>query len=253
MAFTGKSTRQTTPLPKSAEDLSDIIGIVSPYETPLLDHLSDAMNEATGERSDSEVFTALVSVSQQDLSTSPISIADELDYQKQERLRELLRDLENQVINGGRHIPGIIPTLNTHVVQADGGELTESLLNQAIRQVWESQTGPMDTIVVGGFQKRRINSFIVSGREVRDENAPFRSFVSVYESDFGVFRVILSRWVPRDCVLLLDSSKFGVSPVPGRSFHYMPASEREGHITGEYAMNLPQENAHGLIKGLGMN
>ena len=42
MPFTGKATYSAgATLPEIAEDVSDIIALVSPYETPLLDHLGD--------------------------------------------------------------------------------------------------------------------------------------------------------------------------------------------------------------------
>ena len=42
MPFTGKATYgDSGPLAEIAEDVSDIVSIVSPYETPLLDHLGD--------------------------------------------------------------------------------------------------------------------------------------------------------------------------------------------------------------------
>ena len=48
MAFTGKATYSAgTTLPELAEDVSDLVGIVSPYETPLLNALGDPMREAT--------------------------------------------------------------------------------------------------------------------------------------------------------------------------------------------------------------
>jgi len=48
MAFTGKATYSAgTTLPELAEDVSDLVGIVSPYETPLLNTLGDSMREAT--------------------------------------------------------------------------------------------------------------------------------------------------------------------------------------------------------------
>jgi hypothetical protein len=47
MAFTGKATYSAgTTLPELAEDVSDLIGLISPYETPLLDALGDPMREA---------------------------------------------------------------------------------------------------------------------------------------------------------------------------------------------------------------
>ncbi len=47
MSFTGKATYSAgTSLPELAEDVSDIVGIVSPYETPLLDALGDPLKAA---------------------------------------------------------------------------------------------------------------------------------------------------------------------------------------------------------------
>ena len=47
MAFTGKATYSAgTTIPELAEDVSDLIGIVSPYEASLLDALGDPMREA---------------------------------------------------------------------------------------------------------------------------------------------------------------------------------------------------------------
>ena len=47
MSFTGKATYSAgTTLPELAEDVSDLVGIISPYETPLLDALGDPLKEA---------------------------------------------------------------------------------------------------------------------------------------------------------------------------------------------------------------
>ncbi|TVS09485.1 MAG: hypothetical protein EA423_00075, partial [Phycisphaerales bacterium] len=51
MTFTGKTTYGAgADLPELVEDVSDIIGIVSPHETPLLDHLGDAARAAQSTR-----------------------------------------------------------------------------------------------------------------------------------------------------------------------------------------------------------
>ena len=48
MSFTGKATYDAgATLPELIEDVSDIIGIVSPFETPLLDYLGDPKRSAT--------------------------------------------------------------------------------------------------------------------------------------------------------------------------------------------------------------
>ena len=380
MSFTGKATYSSgATLPELAEDVSDLVSIVSPYETPLLDHLgdspraaastyhewledemlpnADAVNDAepgtdatfgvdnetrfrvgdqvrpdgsgelmlvaavnttnhtiTVERgyggttpaalADNQVlhilgnaalegddapdvrftnrlrkgnwtqiFAAAVRVSGSDLAVRKLAVSDELDYQKQERLRELLRDLENTVLNGTapasnqqgsgsvrRTMKGVIPTLATNIFEPGVGgfpsdaDLTEAQLNLAMRLVWERASSRIDAIVVNGYQKRRINSFITSSRAYGANDVAYRDLVSVYESDFGVCRVILCRSVPANTVLLLDSSRLDVLPLAGRNFHYKPLAStgdyEAGEVIGEYTLELRNESAHGIIRGL---
>lgn len=385
MPFTGKATFTAgASLPEIAEDVSDIIGIVSPYETPLLDHLGDPRRAATStihewledslipntdlidddsissptsagifkvanadrfrpgdqlrmegasevmlvlaitapsiivqrnyggtpsasltdgativnlgnaaiEGDDrpptrftnrtrnsnyTQIFSASVEVSGSQRAAQTIGIADELDYQKQERLRELIRDLENCVINGvaptanpqgsasvRRTMNGIIPSIQTNIFlpgvgpipdgDGAGNELNEDILNAAMRTIWQHSSATIDTILVGGTQKRRINRFIGDSRGYAPKDTTFSDLVAVYESDFGVARIVLSRWVPSHTVLLLDSSRLSVLPLSGRSFHYKPlASSGDsdvGQIIGEYTLEMRNENAHGLIRNL---
>ena len=51
MPFTGKATYSAgSTLPESAEDVSDLVAIASPFETPLLDALGDAPRPARSHR-----------------------------------------------------------------------------------------------------------------------------------------------------------------------------------------------------------
>ncbi len=387
MAFTGKATYSAgSTLPEIYEDVSDVVGIVSPYETPLLDHLGDPRREAqstvhewledslnptttqinqtnftpapttavsvtvddasvfregdlvrpgtsrevmlvigvsgstlalvrgyggttpaalandmelevignaalegadkgasrqtnrTRQRNYTQIFTAPIEVSGSQRSVNTIGIEDELEYQKQERLRELLRDLEKTVINGvaavsnpqgnsatRRTMAGLLSLIETNTFEPgvgampDGGgsgsdELTEELLNAALRAVWESSSGSVDTLLVGGAQKRRINSFASQLRGYQPGDTTFSDMVSVYESDFGVCRVVLSRWVPSDAVIMLDSSRASVMPLAGRSFQYKQLASTGdadcGMMLGEYTLQLMNESAHGVLDGL---
>jgi hypothetical protein len=384
MAFTGKATYSAgATLPEIAEDVSDLIGIISPYETPLLDAIGDPLREAKstyhewledslvpnkdaiddssindpdgetsfdvahGDRfragdqiqtagseelilvtsvSDNtitvvrgyagttpeniangqvihilgnaalegddkptarftnrlrcgnytQIFTAGVEVSGTNIAAGHLGISDEMDYQKGERLRELIRDLENTVINGGqpaanpqgsasirRSMKGIMPHISTHIYRpgdsgfpSDGG-LDESKINYVLRQIWENSSGNIDLIIVGGYQKRKINAFLSASRSFGPTDRAYTDMVSIYESDFGVCRIITSRWVPQDAVLLLDSSRISVLPLAGRSFHFKPlASSGDyecGQLIGEYTLELRNEAAHGLIRDLAVS
>ena len=381
MGFSGKATYVSgAGLPELAEDVSDVISIVSPFETPLLDVLGDPLRAATsthhewledallpnkdaisdgtmtepdadtsfdvahggrfrvgdqiqmegaselmlvtaisgdtltvireyagtsaddlvngavlnilgnaalegGDKPETrftsrsrcgnytQIFTAAVEVSGTDLAASPIGLADEMDYQKQERLRELLRDLENTVVNGGmptatpqgsesvrRTMKGIIPHLASHVFNAGdsgfpaGTGLDEEKINYVLRRIWENSNGSVDTIVVGGFQKRKINAFLSAVRGYNATDTTYRDRVSAYESDFGLCRIVVTRWMPQDAVLLLDSTRVKVLPLTGRSFHFKPLASGGdyecGELIGEYTLELRNEAAHGLIRGL---
>jgi len=221
-----------------------------------------------------QIFAATVEVSGSELAVKQLGVSDELDYQKVQRTRELLRDLENCVINGRapaatqegsasvrRTMKGIAAFVSTNrFVPGTGGfpsdtVLSEEQLNTALREVWKSAGGHVDTIVVNGQEKRWINNFIGTNRRYADTGKTFTDGVSVYESDFGVCRVVLSRWVPTGTVALIDSGRVEVMPLSGRSFQYKPlgvTGDREsGQVIGEYTLELRNENAHGVIKGLG--
>lgn len=387
MAFTGKATfAGGSDLPEIVEDVSDVIGIVSPSETPLLDHLGDAkrpafstihewvedsllpntdavnqtsfspnatdatsitvfvgarfqvgdlvrpgnaaevmqvtavagnvltvvrryggtpasalsnllkltiLGNAALEGADAgptrfttrvrkqnytQIFAATVGVSGTAQAVRAYGVKDELDFQKQERLREMLRDLENCVINGTapsaspqgsstvrRSMNGIIrqiasnafvPGQNGFPAGGGGGtDLTETLINTALRTVWDQSAAGIDTIVVNGFQKRKINGFVGTAlRHYTPRETKLSELIGVYESDFGVCKVVLSRWMPQDTVLLLDSTRIQVMPLRGRSFQFKPLASAGdaigGQVIGEYTLEFKNENAHALIRGL---
>lgn len=387
MAFTGKATYSAgADLPELVEDVSDVIGIVSPFETPLLDALGDPRRAARGtvhewledellpnsdlideqnftpdatsatefgvEHPDRfrigdqvrgegsaevmlvsaaggstitvqrgyggttpealadgqrlsilgnaalegdeapearftnrvrrqnylQIFTKSVRVSGSHLASQAIGVRDEMDYQMQERLRELLRDLENCVINGvasvtspqggatvRRTMSGVLAQLTSNVFVPGVGEippgkgagqdeLSEVVLNAALKEVWERSSGSIDLLVMGAAQKRRLNSFIGDTRGFGASDTVFRDLVSQYVSDFGVMRVVMSRWMPEDAILMLDSSRIDVLPLAGRSFHMKrlasSGDSEAAQVIGEYTLELRNESAHGVLRGL---
>lgn len=219
-----------------------------------------------------QIFTATVSVSGSELAANQIAVRDELAWQKNLRSRELLRDLENSVINGvadadtpfgsanvRRSMRGLISFAQTHrfVVGQNGFPADTSLgelqLNLALREMWKLSSGQVDLIVVGGREKRAINQFVAANRRFYTHSESYKDMVSVYESDFGICRVVLSRHVPTGCALLLDSSRIAVMPLAGRNFQYVPLARtgdaENGQLVGEYTVECRNEAAHGLIRG----
>ncbi len=220
-----------------------------------------------------QIFAATVEVSGSELAVRQNGISQEMSYQKEQRTREVLRELENCVINGvapaanpegsssvRRTLRGILPTLTSNTFKpgvsgfpADTA-MTEQQLNIALRAIWKSGSAQADMIVVGAGQKRAINNMLLPVRQAGISDDHFRSLVNIFETDFGICRVVLSRWMPPGAVLCLDSSRIEVLPLAGRSFHFKPlasAGDREtGQIIGEYTLEMRNENAHAVISGL---
>ena len=155
---------------------------------------------------------------------------------------------------------GIVQHLSSNVFHTgdsgfpSGTDLDEAKLNYVLRKIWESSNGSVDLVVVNGFQKRKINAFLGSSRSYGAVDTTFRDKVDYYESDFGLCRIVVTRWMPQDAVLLLDSSRVNVLPLAGRSFYFKPlASSGDyecGELIGEYTLELKNEAASGLIRDL---
>ncbi|MCZ7608115.1 MAG: DUF5309 domain-containing protein [Planctomycetota bacterium] len=216
----------------------------------------------------SQIFTETVTISGSMDAVGLHAVEREFDYQVIQRLRELMRSLEQTVICGfkaaanpqgsasvRRTMGGLLQFITGSVDDAGAAALDEALLNASLRNVWEKGGRPT-AIVCNGFQKRKISSFIQSSRRYEPESAALRNVVDVYESDFGVQRVILSRWVPADKILLLDLDKLQVMPLQGRSFFVKPLAEsgdfRKAQLIGEYTLEILNggDGGHGVITNL---
>ena len=189
---------------------------------------------------------------------------DKLADAKLARARELLRDLEKTIIlgrtdtatigsdSGRRTMAGIVCSLSTNVTSC--GTLTETTLGNLLQSCYNQGSKDVDLLVVPPALKRVISGWNSSRIQVTNDENVFRNAVEVYDSDFGVQRVIMSRWLPTDTMLALDSRRIKVVPLAGRTFAYEELAKTgdfvRGQIVGEYTLELRNENAHGLIYGL---
>lgn len=219
----------------------------------------------------SQIFTESVNISGSMDAVGLHAVEREFDYQVIQRLRELMRSLEQTVICGAkassspqgssgvrRTMNGLLRMIsgaNAVVEDQSGAALSEDSLNFSLRNIWEKGGRP-SAIVCNGFQKRKISSFIQASRGYSSEDTNLRNVVSTYESDFGVQQVVLSRWVPDDKIMLLDLDKIQVLPLQGRSFFVKPLAEsgdfRKAQIIGEYTLEVlnASDGGHGVMTNL---
>lgn len=109
--------------------------------------------------------------------------------------------LVNGVANAGsasvaREMGGIFDQVTTNKVANAAVAFTEALLNDYFQQVWGTSAKAPDAVYVHGKGKRLISSFTAgSTKFLQVTDKRLINTVDVYESDFGVVKLFLHRFV----------------------------------------------------------
>lgn len=156
----------------------------------------------------------------------------EMDYQLVKNGKELKRDMESTLLANQARVAGdsvtarkfgsvlsyiatnddvgatgSSPTGDGTDTRTDGTQraYTEALLKNVLQLTWTSGGDP-STIMLGGFNKQVMSSFVGRGTPMEDTKAKkIIATVDVYESDFGTLRVKPNRFMrTRDCLVLQD-------------------------------------------------
>lgn len=190
-------------------------------------------------------------------------IGSELDHQVRARLKELLRDLEKSVIQGissgnsigsstaYRTFNGILRQITT-VSTTGATSVTASWLNDRIGQAWDQGATDTDLIVVDNNWGKIIDGFNDSRINVNQESGveQFRRKITLFESSYGMHRILRSRWMPTNSLMVISTQRTRVMPLQGRSFQALEIA-RTGDATkrmlvGEYTVEV--RNAEGMVK-----
>jgi hypothetical protein len=374
MAFTGRATYDTGVFRGIAEDVSDVIGMISPYETPLLDVIGDSPNPAanvlhewledelnpntivassaadnagtaaafhynggavnrnlqvgavlknntTGEYvqltgltgntltfsrgfggttaasfaagttffviSDAalegadvvgdlsrprtrlsnytQIFKKDVIISgTQQAVTFLGGVTSELEYQKQQRIRESLRDLEKATINGVlsgntigsstayRTMRGCWSFIQTNVTSL--ATLSPDTLNSVIAAPWGNGATDLDLVVMDPVFKAIADDWNNTRHEIF-QNTPngYVRRVTYFEGTFGRHQLMLNRWMPARSLMVLSTERIKIAPLAGRTFQYVPVAmtgdAEKGMVIGEYTLEF--KNQEGMAKAYG--
>lgn len=174
---------------------------------------------------------AIVSGTQE--AVSKAGRASEMAYQMARRAKELKRDVELALLdnnaavagngtNTAREMAGVPAWIITNVDKngstdptgdgtnaRSGGTdiaITEARLKNAIQKAWTSGGNP-DTILCTAFNKQAISSFSGNGtRLIAADSNKLNAAYEIYVSDFGSHKVVPSRYMETDQVLVLDTS-----------------------------------------------
>lgn len=192
------------------------------------------------------------------------SVADEYEKQKNNRLKEALRDLEKAVIQGKssgntigsgsnyRTMKGIWDSITTNVTST--GTLTPAILDSVIQGAWAAGGGDLDYVLLDANWKALTDTWQDSRVHVFNQDMGlYKRRVTEYESSFGRVRLMLNRWMPTNSLAVVSSQRIKVLPLAGRSFAHIPVAPTgdamKGMILGEYTVELMNED--GMAKAYG--
>ena len=205
--------------------------------------------------------------------------ADDLDFQVMNRAIELRRDVEAVLLDNNAKVAGDASTAretagivswiatNTDAVGADPtGDGTDAATDGAQRPFTEAQLktvllgcwdegGNPDTIMVGGYN-RQIASTFSDGRTVQQmaNDETLHASFSVYESDFGMLKIVPNRFQRARDALVLDMPMWCVVNLPGRNFATFDIAKTGDsdarQVLVEFGLKSKNEKASGIVRDL---
>ena len=139
-------------------------------------------------------------------------------------------------------------------VAGNARDLTSTLLNGVIEDVWQSGGNP-SMIMCGAFQKSKITGFEGDTNSRKFTNADAKKFINavdVYVSDYGELNVVPNRLMLTDTLLILQPDMWSVDT-------YRDFQTKDLAVTGdfeskqllvEYTLTSKNEAASGAIRDL---
>jgi len=193
-----------------------------------------------------------------------VGTADELDWQREKKVRKALVLLERAFLRGAAQatpqgsatvpptMKGLRSLISTNDVDAAGGQLTEALLRSAAKSI-DDYGGEGDTIICNRFNAEIIDSWN-DGRTRIDFNemTTGREPIQFYKSPYGIQRVIRSRHMRADELFIIDSTKATLAPLATfalRDFSKVSTSTRVA-VWGVYTAVLRAEKMASKITDL---
>lgn len=189
--------------------------------------------------------------------------ASEVAYQKAKAVKEFALDFElalaqpNAKVAPANGTPGelaSVPTwITTNTWAAAGVDLTEDNLNDLLQVGWLAGAISMNAIFGGAYQKRRISGFPSSVRQMNQSETTYKNLVTVYESDFGTYEVVLDRRILTTELHILDEDMWQIGILRPIKSNVALTNQRSASafvIEGEVTLISNNEAASAKATGL---
>ncbi|WP_226962642.1 DUF5309 family protein [Streptomyces sp. C8S0] len=176
-------------------------------------------------------------------------VLNELDWQTEQMLKQMVRDIEYSFIQGtyqkpadnttARQTRGILAAITTNVIAADAGggaadALTEAYVLNLLQTVWENggiQESETATLICNAFQKRQLTDIFITQKNYREESRNMAGVqVQTIETDFGRLNLMLNRHMPTDevAVVSLEQCMPVYQEIPGKGHFFAEPLAKTG-------------------------
>ncbi len=191
----------------------------------------------------------------------------EYEYQLAKALKNIARGMEVAIVKGeseagdattARGSRGISDSttggtgtgwVTTNSATMGTSDITEVVYNNMLQEIF-IQGGNPDTTYAHGWNKRKISEFTAgSTKNIESFAKKLVLSVDVYESDFGLQRIILDRYMPEKAVSILQKDMWSVAML--RPVKHTPlakvGSARRGMVESEWTLVSYNEKASGTV------
>jgi hypothetical protein len=199
-------------------------------------------------------------------------VLNEADWQIEQMLKQMIRDIEFSFIQGTYHKPadnttarrtrGILEAITTNVI-ANGAPaaLTKDMVINLLQMVWENggiQESETATLMCNAFQKRQLTEIFITDSNYQETTRNVGGVsVQTIETDFGRLNLMLNRHMPTTevAVVSLEQCMPVYQEIPGKGHFFaeplaLVGSKERTQLYGEVGLNYGNQRAHGKITNL---
>lgn len=219
-----------------------------------------------------QIFERGVQISGDTEAVTKAGVPSELGFQSEQRLMELMTELDRAVIDGiesadigsdssYRSMGGIVEFLSQSGgnTNTNAEDLTIDVINDMYQQIYDDGGGGMGSNLVlacGQVQMRKISAFDVDKIRVVPGTGTSGRYVSQILTDLGQpLDIVLDRWIRPDVIMLIDLSRVKVVPLQGRGFGISEIAKTgdsfKRQLLGDYTLEVRNATqAHAIHNNL---
>jgi len=216
-----------------------------------------------------QIFAKTIEVSRTAKKVQVAGRSDEVAFQTELRMKELVGDFEYAIIRGtataggsqtaGRMHAGLIAMLTASGATLTAGSaatvqttLTEARYNTLLQGIFDNGGNPTQTYC-NGFVKRTISAFTTPGsRQINSDSGKVNAAINYYESDFGMQEIILDRVMPKDTIVVIDPNMFKIAVLDAPKMTPMSkvGDGERSMIVAEQTLVCMNQNSSGKYIGI---